>query len=89
MTASPRAGGGSERRGEAGRRAIAVTPDGKFAYVVNRESLAVLVVDTVTKMVVARVRLPEDAEGIAGPADGKHAYATGGKNPLCARYFDQ
>ena len=59
---------------------IAFTPDGKFAYVVNCQTFAVLVVDTVTKTVVARVILAEGPEGIAVAADGKHAYATGGKS---------
>ena len=63
-----------------GPTAVAVDPSGKFAYVVNRQTFAVLVVDTVTKTVVARVILAEGPEGIAVAADGKHAYATGGKS---------
>jgi DNA-binding beta-propeller fold protein YncE len=47
---------------------------------VNRLTRAVLVLDTITKTVVGRVIGPEDTDGIAVAADGKHAYATGGKS---------
>jgi YVTN family beta-propeller protein len=63
-----------------GAGAIAFTPDGKFAYVVNRLTRVVLVLDTITKTVVGRVIGTGDTDGIAVAADGKRAYATGGKS---------
>jgi YVTN family beta-propeller protein len=59
---------------------FAFTPDGKVAYVVTSLEQAVLVIDTATKMAIAKVILPEIADGIAVSADGKHAYVAGTKS---------
>jgi YVTN family beta-propeller protein len=50
---------------------VAVTPDGKHAYVTGDY---VSVIDTTTSMVVANVRLGDHAFGVAVTPDGKYAY---------------
>jgi YVTN family beta-propeller protein len=51
----------------------AVTPDGKHAYVAENTN-KVLVIDTATKNVVARIRVGEGPEGVAISLDGNHAF---------------
>jgi YVTN family beta-propeller protein len=53
---------------------VAVTPDGKQAYVANHGSGNVSVIDTATNAVVATVRVGSGPYGIAVTPDGKHAY---------------
>jgi len=56
---------------------VAVTPDGKHAYVTtNKFDNTVLVIDTASNMVVATVLLPSGSfpEGVAVAPDGKHVY---------------
>jgi YVTN family beta-propeller protein len=55
------------------RGGVAVTPDGKYAYVTGDR---VLVIDTATNMVVANVNLMGTAQGVAVTPDGKYAYVT-------------
>lgn len=59
-----------------GPRALAFTPDGSLALMVNMSSEDVLVVDSARRVQVGLVRpLPGDLpEGIVLSADGKHAY---------------
>jgi YVTN family beta-propeller protein len=59
--------------------AVAVTPDGKHAYVANAASIdvngTVSVIDTATNTVVATIPAgPFDPSGVAVTPDGKHAY---------------
>jgi YVTN family beta-propeller protein len=62
---------------------VAVTPDGKHAYVVNYPSYPenVSVIDTASNTVVATVPLVaySSPEGIAFTPDGKHAYVANGQ----------
>jgi YVTN family beta-propeller protein len=55
--------------------AVAVTPDGKHAYVASDLSASVSVVDTATNMVVGTT-IPVGAtpDAVAVTPDGKHAY---------------
>jgi YVTN family beta-propeller protein len=56
---------------------VAVTPDGKHAYVTNFTGLAigtVSVIDTATNTVVATVPVGYGPTGVAVTPDGKHAY---------------
>lgn len=53
---------------------VAVTPDGKHAYVTNHGSGNVNVIDTSTDAVVATVKVGSGPYGIAIAPDGKHAY---------------
>jgi len=53
---------------------VAVTPDGKHAYVTNHGSGNVSVIDTSTNAVVATVKVGSGPYGIAITPDGKHAY---------------
>jgi len=57
---------------------IAVTPDGKLAYVTNNLGLAqnvsVYVIDTATNTAVATVAVGKAPEGVAVTPDGKQAY---------------
>ncbi|MDQ6701595.1 MAG: YncE family protein [Pseudomonadota bacterium] len=55
---------------------VAVTPDGKHAYVTNYSSYNVSVIDTATNRVVATVALGVQPVGVAVTPDGKHAYVT-------------
>jgi YVTN family beta-propeller protein len=58
--------------------AIAITPDGKLAYVASQLSDSISVIDTTTDAVSATITLP-DAEGFAHLAvspDGQRLYAT-------------
>ena len=63
---------------------VAITPDGKHAYVANQLSGSVSVIDTVTNTVVATipfVGFPTPSPmGVAITPDGKYAYVTKG-NP--------
>ena len=54
---------------------VAVTPDGKHAYVTNG-SVTVSVIDTATNTVVATVPVGSFPFGVAVTPDGKHAYVT-------------
>jgi YVTN family beta-propeller protein len=56
---------------------IAITPDGKQAYVADGDSPGtVSVIDTATNAVVATVPVGSIPEGVAITPDGKHAYVT-------------
>src|SRR6202008_296202 len=58
----------------------AITPDGRFAYVVNVASAtdALSVIDTATNRVVASLALEEGSQGIAIHSDGRFAYVAHG-----------
>ena len=61
---------------------IAITPDGKHAYVTNFNS-SVSVIATATNTVVATIAVGFFPNGIAITPDGKHAYVTnGGSNDI-------
>jgi YVTN family beta-propeller protein len=53
---------------------VAVTPDGKHAYVTNDNSNTVSVIDTVTNMVGTTVTVGASPVGVAITPDGKQAY---------------
>ena len=53
---------------------VAITPDGKHAYVTNFTSNNVSVIDTATNTVVATVPVGNNPVGVAVTPDGKHAY---------------
>ena len=55
---------------------VAVTPDGKHAYVTNVVPNTVSVIDTATNTVVATIRWGLIPQGVAVTPDGKHAYVT-------------
>lgn len=55
---------------------MAVTPDGKRAYVTNHGSSNVSVIDTATNTVSATVDVGVDPFGVAITADGKFVYVT-------------
>jgi YVTN family beta-propeller protein len=59
-----------------GPLAVAVTPDGKHAYVANVFSNTISVIRTATNTVVATVALPvgSNPRGVAVTPDGKHVY---------------
>lgn len=56
--------------------AIAITPNGKRAFVVNFVGNSVTVIETASRTPVATLPLPSNGEGIAISPDGKTAYAT-------------
>jgi YVTN family beta-propeller protein len=53
---------------------VAVTPDGKRAYVTNHGSSDVSVIDTAANALVATVAVRTAPVGVATTADGKHVY---------------
>ena len=55
---------------------VAVTPDGKHAYVTNLFSKSVSVIDTASNTVVATVPVGIRPFGVSVTPDGKHAYVT-------------
>ena len=57
-------------------RGIAITPDGKNAYLTNGGSNTVSVIDTATNTVSATVVVGVDPVGVAVTPDGKRAYVT-------------
>jgi YVTN family beta-propeller protein len=65
---------------------VAVTPDGKHAYVTNfgisfpppQPPGTVSVIDTATNMVTTTITVGEGPNGVAVTPDGKHAYVTTG-----------
>ena len=58
-------------------RGVAVTPDGKHAYIANVISNNVSVIDTSTNTVVGTPILVGDSPSLVAVApDGKHAYVT-------------
>jgi YVTN family beta-propeller protein len=59
-----------------GPTGVAITPDGKHAYVANPHSNNVSVIDTASNMVVATVTVGANPNGVAVTPDGKHAYVT-------------
>jgi len=68
-------GGGDGRRG-GGPFGVAITPDGKHAYVTNFDFNTVSVIDTTTNppSVTATVTVGFSSEGVAVTPDGKHVY---------------
>jgi YVTN family beta-propeller protein len=59
--------------------AVAVTPDGKYAYVPNGESVAII--DTTTNKVTRTVATQNWPTGVAITPDGKYAYVTETNTP--------
>jgi YVTN family beta-propeller protein/autotransporter-associated beta strand protein len=59
-----------------GKRAsgIAITPDGKFAYVTNTDSNTVSVINTATNLVLGSIPVGSEPVGVAVTPDGKFAY---------------
>jgi YVTN family beta-propeller protein len=55
-------------------RGVAITPDGKHAYIANLISNAVSVIDTAMK--AATIPVGDDPFLVAVAPDGKHAYVT-------------
>jgi YVTN family beta-propeller protein len=55
---------------------VAITPDGRKAFVVNMTGDSVSVIETATRSVVKTIPLTADAERIAISPDGKTAYVT-------------
>jgi serine/threonine protein kinase, bacterial len=55
---------------------VAVTPDGKRAYVTNQNSGSVSVVDTESNVVVASIQVGSVPWGVAITPDGRRAYVT-------------
>jgi YVTN family beta-propeller protein len=55
---------------------VAVTPDGKQAYVANQNTNNVSVIDTSSNSVVATVPVGSNPTWVAVAPDGKHAYIT-------------
>jgi serine/threonine-protein kinase len=55
---------------------VAVSPDGRHAYVTNNNSGSVSVIDTDSDSVTATVTVGTAPSGIAVAPDGRHAYAT-------------
>ncbi|MGH6795069.1 MAG: YncE family protein [Methylocella sp.] len=55
---------------------VAVTPDGKHAYVTNQSNDSVSVIDTASNTVVAAVPVGGLPSGVAITPDGQHAYVT-------------
>jgi len=66
-----------------GPLAIAITPDGNYAYVTNLGSNTISVIATATNMVVATIPDVSSPSGVAVTPDGKHAYVSnGGSNTV-------
>jgi YVTN family beta-propeller protein len=57
---------------------IAMTPDGHAAYVTNRGSGTVSVIDTATDTVTATIRVHYGPNRVAVAPDGRYAYVTNG-----------
>jgi YVTN family beta-propeller protein len=57
-------------------RGIAITPDGKNAYLTNGGLNTVSVINTATNTVSATVDVGVDPGGLAITPDGKHVYVT-------------
>ena len=57
--------------------AIAITPDGKTAYVTNSDSHDVTPIDTATNTALTPISVPERPYGIAITPDGTSAYVVG------------
>lgn len=55
---------------------IAITPNGKRAFVVNQTGASVTVIETATRTPVATIPLPSNGERVAISPDGKTAYVT-------------
>ncbi len=53
---------------------VAVTPDGRHAYVTNNDSNSVSVIDTASNTVTATIPAEKDPRGVAVTPDGRHAY---------------
>ena len=58
--------------------AVAITPDGKYAYVTHGDHNTVLVIDTATGAVSATIPVGNGAFEVAITPDGKHVYVTTG-----------
>ena len=57
-------------------RGIAISPDGKEAYVANAGDNTVSVINTATKKVVATIPVGDEPQGVAFAPDGATAYVT-------------
>ena len=54
--------------------AVAVAPDGRFAYVANRDAGVLTVVDTATDRATGTIPVPGDPQAVAFSPDGRRAY---------------
>jgi YVTN family beta-propeller protein len=61
---------------------IAITPDGKRAYVTNRRDATVSVIDTKTHTVLTTVPVGYHPANVAISPDGRHAYVTNFGDPI-------
>jgi YVTN family beta-propeller protein len=68
----------------AGPDSIAITPDGRRAYVANSVGKSVTVIETATRIPIATISLPGPAEGVAISFDGTRAYVTTGSDERLA-----
>jgi len=56
---------------------VAITPDGRQAYIANRDAGVVTVVDTTVNKVIAQIRMPDGPpQYVAFTPDGNHAYVS-------------
>jgi YVTN family beta-propeller protein len=55
---------------------VAITPDGKYAYVTNYGGNSVSVIETALRRNVGTIKVGEGPDGIAITPDGKYAYVT-------------
>jgi YVTN family beta-propeller protein len=66
-----------------GPLAVAITPDGNYAYVSNLGSNTISVIATASNTVVATISDVSSPSGVAVTPDGKHAYVSnGGSNTV-------
>jgi YVTN family beta-propeller protein len=63
-----------------GPNSIAITPNGKRAYVANSTGQSVTVIETGTRIPIATIELPGPGEGVAIASDGATAYVTTGSD---------
>ncbi|MDP1383979.1 beta-propeller fold lactonase family protein, partial [Priestia megaterium] len=55
---------------------VAITPDGNHAYVTNKFSDNVSVINTATNTVISTISVGYKPSGVAITPDGNHAYVT-------------
>jgi YVTN family beta-propeller protein len=60
----------------AGPYAVAITPDGAFAYTANSAADSVSVIDTATNKVTGNITVGSTPHGVAITPDGAFAYVT-------------
>ena len=64
----------------AGPQSVAVSPDGRTAYVANSNGLSLSVIDVATTRVRATIALPANARSVTVSPDGRTVYAAGTRN---------